>query len=413
MENKDKQQRTANRIRNILSCTSWMKCLAPALLAGLLVMEGLLGYTAPDPFDGIEIAAQPVQAAEIPDLEMLEQTEAEQITPEGTGGKLAEVNENYKYKDGTYTGSARGFGGRITVRVKIADGSIVSIQIVSAPGETSSYLSRARAVIGRMLRKQSTNVDAVSGATYSSNGIILATRNALAKAREDGKSDDEADGGKKPEKPSKPKEPRKPEKPEVITDGDWNDGVYTGEGEGYSGKLTVQVTIEGGRITEIVLLETEDDEKFMKNAKKGIFAAVIDMQGTGVDAVTGATFSSYGLIEAINDALSKAEKENPGEQNEENEEPDSYITKTDWVICDEKEEFDDYRLTVTLAVKDGRIVLISDYFQDGSKGNDIYIKKAVNGINAQLNANGKDDAIDTVTGATCSSAAIRTMIEAE
>ena len=85
------------------------------------------------------------------------------------------------WKDGVYTGTAKGFGGPVTVRVTIKGGKIVKIT-AEGKSETASYWSRAQAVRSRIIKKQSPKVDAVSGATYSSNGIINAVINALNKA---------------------------------------------------------------------------------------------------------------------------------------------------------------------------------------------------------------------------------------
>lgn len=74
------------------------------------------------------------------------------------------------YKDGIYQGSGTGFGGTITVQVTISGGKIASIEILSAAGETGSYFASAKGVISKMISGQTPNVDAVSGATYSSNG---------------------------------------------------------------------------------------------------------------------------------------------------------------------------------------------------------------------------------------------------
>lgn len=86
------------------------------------------------------------------------------------------------YKDGTYTGSAQGFGGAITVEVTLADDEITDIQVTSAPGEDSAYLSQGEGVISSIISAQSTDVDTVSGATFSSTGIINAVVDALGKA---------------------------------------------------------------------------------------------------------------------------------------------------------------------------------------------------------------------------------------
>ena len=86
------------------------------------------------------------------------------------------------YKDGTYTGEADGYGGTIQVEVTLASDEITSINVVSAPGEDSAYLSQAESVIDSILSAQSTDVDTVSGATFSSTGILNAVDDALGKA---------------------------------------------------------------------------------------------------------------------------------------------------------------------------------------------------------------------------------------
>ena len=82
-----------------------------------------------------------------------------------------------KYKDGTYTGSGQGFhGGTTKVSVTIADGKIANIETLSN-GDIPQYFERASGTITKeILSKQSTSVDTVSGATYSSRGIISAVK---------------------------------------------------------------------------------------------------------------------------------------------------------------------------------------------------------------------------------------------
>lgn len=86
------------------------------------------------------------------------------------------------YKDGTYTGEADGYGGTIQVEVTLASDEITSINVVSAPCEDSAYLSQAESVIDSILSAQNTDVDTVSGATFSSTGILNAVDEALGKA---------------------------------------------------------------------------------------------------------------------------------------------------------------------------------------------------------------------------------------
>ena len=86
------------------------------------------------------------------------------------------------YLDGIYTAEAMGFEGEITVQVTVAEDKITDITLLSAEDE-EEYLSQAKQVIPAILEGQSPNVDAVSGATYSSTGILKnAVKLALAKA---------------------------------------------------------------------------------------------------------------------------------------------------------------------------------------------------------------------------------------
>lgn len=90
--------------------------------------------------------------------------------------------EDLAYKNGTYTGEGQGFGGIIQVEVTLENDTITDIQVVSAPGEDSAYLSQGEGVISTILAAQSTDVDTISGATFSSTGIINAVNDALGKA---------------------------------------------------------------------------------------------------------------------------------------------------------------------------------------------------------------------------------------
>lgn len=94
----------------------------------------------------------------------------------------ASTDADNVYKDGTYTGEADGYGGTIQVEVTLASDEITSINVVSAPGEDSAYLSQAESVIDSIISAQSTDVDTVSGATFSSTGILNAVDEALGKA---------------------------------------------------------------------------------------------------------------------------------------------------------------------------------------------------------------------------------------
>ena len=204
-----------------------------------------------------------------------------------------------KCADGTYYGSARGYAGNIRVRVVIKDHKMISIDVVEVEADDAPYVAKAKkGVISAMLKTQSLSVDTVSGATYSSNGIIKAVENAIARAS--GKSVNDKKSGTKKKKPSR--------KHDTSLDGSkFRDGVYTGTGTGFNGRITVSVTISGGKITKISVINNEGDDKpYLDKASKGVVARILSTQNTKVDAVSGATYSSNGIIEAVEKALKKA-----------------------------------------------------------------------------------------------------------
>lgn len=87
------------------------------------------------------------------------------------------------YADGVWEGTAEGFGGPITVRVTVTDGSVTDIQVVSAEGEDPAYFATAQEVLPALIQAQGAEVDTVSRATFSSTGLIQATVKALEGAK--------------------------------------------------------------------------------------------------------------------------------------------------------------------------------------------------------------------------------------
>lgn len=87
------------------------------------------------------------------------------------------------YKDGSYSGSAAGFGGTVSVEVIISNGQIYSVIVTSASGEDEAYLTMAEEIIPNIISTQSPEIDTISGATFSSTGI----KNAVIEALKDAK----------------------------------------------------------------------------------------------------------------------------------------------------------------------------------------------------------------------------------
>ena len=95
-------------------------------------------------------------------------------------GEEAEVL--YYYKDGTFEGTGDGYGGPIRVAVTIESDILTEVKVLSHDAEDPAYFVLAEGLTDRILSAQSTDVDAASGATFSSRGIISAVENALKEA---------------------------------------------------------------------------------------------------------------------------------------------------------------------------------------------------------------------------------------
>ncbi|MDU5505018.1 MAG: FMN-binding protein, partial [Anaerococcus vaginalis] len=207
-------------------------------------------------------------------------------------------------KDGEYLGSANGYGGALTVKVTIKNGKISAINVVSQ-NETPAYFRRAYAVINQILSTGSVNVDSVSGATISSNALKMAVANAIQKAGSKQQAKVQAVNN------SSNANNRRGNVAGSVTIGnkDLKDGVYTGSGQGYNGPISVRVTIANGVIKNIEILSYSDDNPYFSRAR-GVISRILGKPGKSVDTVSGATYSSRGIIDAVNNAIAKAGSKN-------------------------------------------------------------------------------------------------------
>ena len=87
------------------------------------------------------------------------------------------------YKDGEYSGKASAYNGNVEVKVTISGGKITAIDIVKTKDDEEYFFDAQKKVIPEILEKQSTDVDAVAGATTSSEGICHAVEKALEEAK--------------------------------------------------------------------------------------------------------------------------------------------------------------------------------------------------------------------------------------
>lgn len=81
------------------------------------------------------------------------------------------------------------------------------------------------------------------------------------------------------------------------------DGVYEGTGAGLNGAIKVSVTVSGGKITDVTVVEHSETAGISDPAIAQIPAAIVEAQSADVDIVSGATYTSKGIIEAVKNAL--------------------------------------------------------------------------------------------------------------
>lgn len=205
--------------------------------------------------------------------------------------KTAENNAEGNFQNGIYTGTGEGYRGKVTVTVKVADGKITEL-VLDDYADDKSYMERAKnRIFQEMISRQNTDVDAVSGATYSSNGLIEAVNKALGNEEGEGK---------------KPEQEESEDKQSFIEAGrfqDLTDGIYTGSADAFRGDVEVQVTVEKQKVTDISILSYCDTEEYFFRAAPAVIEQMKAEQSLNVDAVSGATYSSNGIIHAVANAL--------------------------------------------------------------------------------------------------------------
>ena len=365
----------------------------PARLAGLGRKLAGAGFLVPSIALGATVALSvsqyvpatyaakttPVSQAGAAELKQVDTSQVEKQSGEPASGVSLNASDYgidaANLKDGVYTGSGSGFSGTITVQVTVAGGKITAIQIVSS-SDDAAYLNRAQAVIPSVIAAQSTSVDTVSGATYSSKGILMAIHNALVQAT-GGLAQAVAPAASSGTSSSKPHTTITTVTP---TNG-YADGVYLGEGEGYEGPMTVRVTVFGGKVTSIELVSSMDDEPYFGRAWATVPGRIIAAQTTSVDAVSGATYSSEGIRDAVNNALKKAAeaagitpvpKPEPTPEPDPNPapDPDTLTTYEDgdytaYALCQNEEDedaFTPYYVALTVHIENGTPTDITDVY---------------------------------------------------
>ncbi len=171
-------------------------------------------------------------------------------------------------RDGKYFGKAQGFGGEVVVDVEISGGKMAALEV--RPHQETPFIAgpAIESLREDILAAQSVNVDVVVGATVTSKALLAAVEQALQKA--------------------------------AIS---FKDGVYTGSAAGFNGPIKVEVTVSGGAIALVEILEQDETPFIAKAALEKIPTAIVEAQSWDVDGVSGATVTSEAIKAAVEDAL--------------------------------------------------------------------------------------------------------------
>ena len=185
------------------------------------------------------------------------------------------------FTPGEYTGTATGFGGDVTVKVTVDENAVTAVEIT---GEKETP-----ALGGAAIEKYATSlvgvsdadaVDTVASATITSNAVKEALGKALAQA--------------------------KGEATENTAALAFTAGTYTGVGSGYNGSVEMSVTFSDTAVTAIEVGANKETQYVGDVAFEPMIADILAANGTGVDAVSGATFTSAAIRSAVNDAAQQA-----------------------------------------------------------------------------------------------------------
>ncbi|MBQ7432147.1 MAG: FMN-binding protein [Lachnospiraceae bacterium] len=411
-----------------MKLTSLLKKLAAAapmscpLVVAACMGVSLTGYTRPvfpveaeTEFDGSEWTDRLTMA-------VAEAGDAEEHTIKENGGKKNTEKEteeeskeipkgSFDLKDGVYEGEGTGFAGKIKVAVTIEDGTITKIEILEVEADDEAFFNRAKGVIDKIITSQQLDVDVVSGATYSSKGIIHAVKNALTgESIVTETAAASAGAGQGQTTVAAVQDP-----------GAYRDGVYYGSGTGFGGAMQAKVTIQDGKIAGIEIVSHSDGASYMSRAN-GVISAILASQSTNVDTVSGATYSSVGIIQAVRSALSQAAVNGAGAEPTGSQTPaaGTHSAGTGTAIPSAKGNFavadgvyygtaEGFQsdITVAVTVKDQTITGI----QVQSQGDDAaFFNRAVAVIDKMVQT--QSTAVDTVSGATFSSNGIIHAVEA-
>jgi len=209
--------------------------------------------------------------------------------------------EKVDYTPGTYVGSAQGFGGEVVATVTVGAGGIESVELAGAgetPGIGAAALEQLPAAF---MESNSSKVDAVAGATISSNAAMEAVQQALDQAA--GKID-VIEREAAPE--TEPAEEAEKKDSPAAAKADYKPGTYEGSAKGFGGDITAKVVIGDAGIESVELTGPDETPGLGADAIKKLEPAFVEAGSAEVDAVAGSTVSSQAAMKAVQAALDQA-----------------------------------------------------------------------------------------------------------
>lgn len=185
------------------------------------------------------------------------------------------------FTPGEYEATAQGFAGAVTVKVTVDEEKVTAVTVT---GENETPALGGAAIEGYNASligvADADAVDATAGATVTSNAVKEALAKALAEAKGEAVVNDAAVA--------------------------FTAGTYTGAAKGYNGPVEVAVTFSDSAVTAIEVGANKETDHVGNVAFEPVIADILAANGTGVDGVSGATFSSNAIRNAVNDAAEQA-----------------------------------------------------------------------------------------------------------
>ena len=190
------------------------------------------------------------------------------------------------FTPGTYEAAASGYQDipdAVKVKVTVDENVITAVEI-EGEGEQPFGVQNFPAMAEALIGKDSAEFDAIAGATLSSNGVMEAVEKALAAARGEATENTEALA--------------------------FTAGTYSATAEGYNGPVTLNVTFSDSAVTGIEVAASGETAHVGDVAYDILFPQIVEANGTGVDVVSGATFTTRAVKAAVNDAAVQAQVTN-------------------------------------------------------------------------------------------------------